>query len=223
MRSKNTLFLLSIFCISLWTCKKDESGIKAINLGYDYFPNSTGTYIEYEVDSIHYGIEIDSTHFFLREEYAEDFVDDEGQAAVRIERYKRPTDTDTWILTDVWSQKRTTTTAERVEEDQRYVRMIFPVSSDAMWDGNAYNSMDPWEYSYQDIAEPYTFNGNTYSNTLRVQQRSSINLVDQEEAYEYYEKGTGLVYKYLMDLNFQDQVITGVEMTMWMIDEGDLE
>jgi hypothetical protein len=204
-------------------CKKNEPDVSAIDLGYEYFPNISGKYIEYEVDSIHYSAENDTTHFFLREEYAEDFVDGEGQAAVRIERYKRTSADEPWILKDVWSQKRTTTTAERIEENQRFVRLVFPVSPDATWDGNAYNSMDTWEYEYQEITEPFEYEGLTFPNTLKVQQRNNINLVDQEEAYEYYAKGIGLVHKRLMDLNFQDQQITGVDMTMWMIDQGEFE
>ena len=75
------IFSMSLLALMLIAsgCKKDTTD-QDIDLGYDYFPNMAGTFIEYEVDSIHYGIDVDTVHFYLREELVNQFVG-------RIRRY----------------------------------------------------------------------------------------------------------------------------------------
>lgn len=212
--------LLALFCGAfVFGCKK-KTDYEAIDFGYNYFPNGLSTYIDYEVDSISYGTINDTTHFFLREKVAEEFVDNEGQLATRLERYKRPNLDADWTLTDVWFQKRTTTTAERVEENIRYVRLTFPIKPENNWDGNVYNTEDVWNYRYSNIAVPYEMNGQTFEKTLRVNQRNNINLIDQEDAWEVYAEGIGLIHKKLTDLTFQNQEIVGVSYEMRVIDYG---
>lgn len=191
-----------------------------IDFGYKYFPNGLSTYIDYEVDSIHYGTVNDTTHFFLREKVAEEFVDNEGQLSMKLERYKRPNLDAPWELTDVWFQKRTTTTAERIEENIRYVRLTFPIKPENTWDGNVYNTEDTWNYQYTNINAPYQLNGIDYKKTIRVNQRNNINLIDQEEAWEIYAEDVGLVHKKLIDLTFQNLEIVGVSYEMRAIDFG---
>ncbi|WP_306639785.1 hypothetical protein [Sanyastnella coralliicola] len=203
-------------------CAK-ETDFEAIDLGYDYFPNTEGTFIEYEVDSINYGIEVDTVHFYLKEVIAEEFIDDEGNLATRIERFKKFNMDDEYVLTDVWVQKRTSTTAERIEENFRYVRLAFPVEAGEVWDGNAYNIEEAWDYTYTSIGGSYNNGVLPFSNTLRVRQRENINLVDQESAWEVYARGIGLVHKKLTDLNYQFFEITGVDMEMRAIAFGTVE
>jgi hypothetical protein len=201
------------------SCKKKED-ITPIDLGYDYFPNEVGKFIEYEVDSTHYGITEQDFHFYVREERLEDYVDGEGQVAVRIERFKKTNLGDQWVLSDVWVQKRTSTTAERLEENRRFVRLAFPVNIDQKWDGNAYNDLDEWEHSYESIGVSKSFGALPFSKTLTVNQRHNVNLVDQEIAEEVYAFGVGLVYKKFIDLNFQNFEVTGVEYEMTVTDYG---
>lgn len=212
-------------CIALLgfaACKEDVD-YSEIDLGYDYYPNVVGSYIEYEVDSIHYGIEIDTTEFFLREVIAEDFIDDGGNQAYRIERYKKFSQDAEYQLTDVWVQLRTPTTGERVEENQRYVRLVFPVKAGETWDGNAYNTLDEWQYRYASIDQPYTLSPLQFGRTLRVNQRNNVNLVDQEVAWEVYARGVGMIQKKLIDLEFQNNEITGIDLEMKAIAYGTIE
>ncbi|MCH2200055.1 MAG: hypothetical protein MK081_14855 [Flavobacteriales bacterium] len=216
------LFTILTGAAILSGCTK-ETDFEAIDLGYDYFPNIEGTFIEYEVDSINYGIEVDTVHFYLKEVIAEEFIDDEGNLATRIERFKKFNMDDEYVLTDVWVQKRTSTTAERIEENFRYVRLAFPVETGEVWDGNAYNIEEAWDYTYTAIGVSYNNGVLPFSNTLRVRQRENINLVDQESAWEVYARGIGLVHKKLTDLNYQFFEITGVDMEMRAIAFGTVE
>ena len=215
----STLLLVAVV---LFGCKKSDPA-EEIDLGYDYFPNVVGTYIEYYVDSTSFGVSEQNFTFWLREELTESFVDDEGQVAIRVTRYKRQSEEGEWVQTDVWTQKRTTTTSERVEENQRFVRLAFPVNAEQSWDGNAYNTMDEWQHTYSGIGTAKTIGGLQYSNTVTVEQRNNVNLVDQEIASEIYAYGVGLVQKSFTDLSFQNFEVTGVQMTMMATDYGLIE
>lgn len=202
-------------------CKKNKEEIE-IDLGYDYYPNKVGTYIEYEVDSIHYGVDIDTVHFYLREELVNEFVDQQNQLAVRVHRYKKFNMADEWELKDVWVQKTTPTSAERVEENIRYVRMVFPINDEQRWDGNAYNTDNEWEHQYVTIDKSLAMSGFTFSKTLSIRQRNSINLIDQEKASEIYAKNVGLISKSFLDLTFQNLIIVGNDVEWTLIDFGDI-
>jgi len=110
-----------------------------------------------------------------------------------------------------------------LEENQRFVRLIFPVNEGKSWNGNAYNTSEPWNYNYTNVDEPYSLDLLSFSKTLTVNQRNNINLVDQEIAYEVYAYGVGMVYKQLTDLEYQNFQVTGVEVEMKAIGYGTLE
>jgi hypothetical protein len=107
-------FVLAI--VVLHSCK-EETDPTSIDLGYDYFPNKLGTYIIYQVDSIGLGIEDDTASYQVKEVLTEEFVDGANQLAMRVERFKRFSENDAWVLSDIWTQKRTSSAAMRTEED----------------------------------------------------------------------------------------------------------
>ncbi|MEO0405150.1 MAG: hypothetical protein AAF193_09795, partial [Bacteroidota bacterium] len=189
---------LSILVI-LSSCR-EEPDFEELDLGYDYFPNLAGTFIDYQVDSISYGIEVDTTSFFLRHRLGDSFVDGEGERAVELERYRRTALDQDWVLTDVWVEKSTNTTGERVEENERFVKMIFPLSEGKTWDGNSLNERDPWTYRCTQFDEPYSEEGVSFTETVFIEQRNLQNLVDQEVAYEVYARDIGMVFKQFTDI-----------------------
>ena len=87
---KHTLpTLLAIAAIgTLAGCSKDEPA--EVDMGYDYFPQNIGHWIEYQVDSMRVrlvaGNVLDTTLFSypLREELVENITDAEGRPAQRI-------------------------------------------------------------------------------------------------------------------------------------------
>lgn len=215
---KHLLYLI-ICCATLVACKS-EPDYEEIDLGYDYFPNISGTFIEYEVDSIHYGITVDTTHFFLREVKADDFVDDSDQRATTIERYKRLSELDDWVLADVWTQKVTLNTAERVEENERFIRLVFPLEEGKTWNGNSFNLRDEWTYNCRTFDAPYALENVSFSQACIIQQRNVSNLVNQQIYTEVYGRDIGLVYKHYTDLGFQDGSIAGDVVSIQYIDHG---
>jgi len=215
--------LLSILLCFIFSsgCKKDGDAV-VVDLGYEYFPNRIGTYIIYEVDSTGYGINGEvNLQYEVKELLAEEFVDGENQLAVKVERYQRLDDGDAWVLSDVWTQKRTNSSAQRIEEDVRFIRLGFPVELDKTWNGNAYNTMQPWNYKITSVDVPLFYNGLTFEKTATVFQRNNVNLIEEEIASEIYAKGVGMIYKRLKDVSFQQGELIGLDMTMTIIDFGE--
>ncbi len=213
--------LLALLCIAvLASCKKKELDPAEIDFGYEYFPLKQGLYRHYLVDSIGHDITSDTSSFQIKEVLGPSYTDNTGHPAYEIMRYKRAGNGMPWTLNAVWTAKRTPTTAERYDNNERFIRMVFPIKEDSNWDGNAQNLRAPWMHTYSGIGSAVQVGPFTFENTLRVNQRNNINLVDQELAYEIYAYNIGLIYKKYIDLNFQEDGIFGVEMEMRLIDYG---
>lgn len=214
------LYLSCALLIVLFSGCRKEPDYEAIDLAYDYFPNLTDSFIEYQVNTIVYGTTNDTLQYLLREYISESFIDAIGHPSTRVERSVRSTINEPYQLVEVWSQKRTTTAVERVEDNQRFIRFIFPPEKGRAWNGNAYNTLDEWNYEFVEIGVPRTIGAFTFDETAFIQQRDNVNLVEQQVAYEVYARGVGLIEKYYRNLSFQGGQIVGEETEMRVIGFG---
>ncbi len=215
----------------------NKSEILSIDRGEDYFPLHKGKYWDYKVDSISYKLRnttnhtVDSFHrsFFVRELVGDTLRDAAGRPSYRLERYTRPSRDSAWKLEDVWLITRTTATAERVEEDQRFLKLAFPVNKATKW--NCVQFIDPYtelsiwgertvaaysadkgwgvQSKYTSIDVPYTLNGRTYDSTATIlfadsDANSSGGAGTNRRYYqEVYARNVGLIYKRLEILDTQ--------------------
>ncbi len=192
----------------------DEDPVTIPDVGYDYFPIAIGTFVEYRADSIYHdqpnvnitGIH-DTTAYYIKELIESEFMDAAGEQSLRLERYKRNTEAETWVLADVWFQKRTAANAQKVEENTRYIKLAFPLRAGITWDGNALNVLDTWQYVIDSLNVGRTFGSLTFSKTATVVQRVNSNFVEDELAYEIYAPGVGLIYRYHRDLDTRFEFI----------------
>jgi hypothetical protein len=106
-------------------------------------------------------------------------------------------------LIDVWTQKRTGTTAERVEENLRFVKLEFPVAEGGNWNGNAFNNLGTQQYKYVNVGKFADVGILQFDNTITVEQKNNVNLVDEEVFYEIYAVDIGLVLRHSTDLDKQ--------------------
>lgn len=194
-------------CFGLLACKEEGLNESDIDLGYGYFPVEVGSFIEYRADSIWHdqpdpeieGIH-DTTTYFIRETIESLISDAQDEPSMRIVRYKRSEPLEEWRLTDVWLAKRTAQNAQKVEENVRYVKMAFPISASAMWNVNALNSKGEWRAHYDSLFVETEIQGMIFPKTVKVVQRDSKNLIDDEFAYEVYAESVGLIKRYERDL-----------------------
>lgn len=200
------------------SCNKEG---EAEDFHYDYFPVEIGTYVVYDVHQIIYDLNSSDERFQIKEVIESEFEDNLGRPSLRIERYKRDSAGDDWKIKDIWYATRTNSQAEKIEENERYVKMVFPVRDYQEWDGNVYNTQSEWLYYYDSIGNSRSINGLSFNETVKVVQRENFNLIEEEFAYEIYAKGVGLIYKELIDVDYSDPSNkTGIELYQTVIEYG---
>jgi hypothetical protein len=204
LRTKHFAWLaVLIFVIStLSSCKKD-SNLSPANMGYRYFPVQTGHWVSYAVDSISWDDftgNVDTFHFQIKEQFESQFYDDQNRLCVRIERYKRESDTSEWDLKDIWYACQTASTVEKTEENVRYVKLIFPIEEGGSWNGNAQNIMDAQDYEYTDAHVFRQLGGFSFDSTSRVLQRDEATQISKNLEEEIFATGIGMIYKRYINL-----------------------
>lgn len=219
MTLKVKLFFSFIIAIGMVSCKEDVQTLPF--MGYDYFPDSVGHYVIYRVDSIWTDDAFnrkDTFLFKLKERIESKFIDDEGRPSQRLERFKRDLDSMPFLfsnISDVWFATRTATRAEKVEENVRYVKLIFPVNNDETWNGNAFNTEEDFgiDYKFMNVNEPFTdtLTGIAFDSTVTVLQIERILPVSLSlYSLEVYANNIGLVYKHFYSLDKQKECDTCV-------------
>lgn len=200
-----TLFLFISSCE-----KDDKSVVTPIDLTLQYFPIDSGLTRYYDIDSIFWDPFTntrDTISYPLKEVIVGTFIDNEGRLAQRVERFKQDI-VGNWIIYKVWSSYRNAQRAEKVEDNVRYVKLVFPISIGVTWNGNAYNTLTPRNYEFIFVGAPDIFNNFTFNETVRVQEDDEpANLLNDFYAEEKYAKNVGCYYRYISDLEFN--FITG--------------
>lgn len=202
-------FCILFVCFSFFiSCKKDKS-TSTVDIGYNYYPDAVGSYIEYDVDSIVYDDFDHDTDYYkyrLKEVVESIFPDNAGRPTMRLERYIKTYnpnlsyDSMPWVLSDVWSATKTNTAVEKTEENIKFLKLVFPVTKGTEWNGNAFNVNGEETYTYTDINTARTFNSLSFDSTLIVTQRDIQNLIKKEYYVEVYAKGVGMVHKQSFDI-----------------------
>lgn len=219
-----------LLCLS--SCKDDSVSPSIENSYAGYFPLDSGFWIEYQADSIvHLDIDdpfnldtaIDNYSFQIREEIDSGFVDAEGDWAYRISRFKRLNDSLPWDFLNLWTAKMTNTSAQRVEDNIRFVKLSFPINERKTWNGNAYNYFIEEDYFYQDIHIPFSLNGLNFDSSVTVIQNDFTSNVNRILKKEIYANHVGMVFKQQDSLNTVHLpsglvlILNGVEYQMKII------
>lgn len=212
MKLSAKIFFLFILAINIVSCTEEVQTLPY--MGYDYFPDTTGHYVIYRVDSIWTDDAFnrkDTFIFKLKERIESKFLDNENRMSQRLERFKTDTNLDFVFndISDVWYATLTAARAEKIEENVRYVKLIFPVENDKTWNGNAFNTEEDFgtEYKFLKVHEPFTdtLTGFHFDSTVTVLQIDWQPLFDYRiHVVEVYAKNIGLVYKYYYKVSRQN-------------------
>lgn len=202
IRNFFSFFLLPLAIIlSVFSCK-DKSDTLAINYQYDYAPVDSGHYVIYDVDSIVYGTSRDTASYQLMEIVTDTFYDNLNEQAYRLERFRRADENSPWGIDRVWYTKRTATNFQKVEDDIKFVKLVFPPAQDEEWNGNLFvPTVEPfkiyrnWNYQYTEVNAPYTIGSLSFDSTLTVLEVDDENLIEKTLRKEVYAKGVGLIYQ----------------------------
>ncbi len=189
-----------LLLIIIASCKSKET--PPAEMFYSYAPNEIGSWIEYEVEEVfHSSLGKDTIHYFLIEKITNDFIDNEGRLTLKIERSWKDSLQGTYITKDIWFGNKTKTTYEKVEENQRFTKLIFPISTSQKWDGNAFNNLTNWEYTYTDLHVEKTINNLLFDSTITVKQIDNINPFQHQVASEIFANNIGMVHKEYINID----------------------
>ena len=224
---KKTLLFSLLVCALLTanSCKKDT--IQLPEPSYrEYFNDAVGSFIIYECDSIIYddfNQSIDTNSFLIKEYFQSNFVDNSGRNAIRVERWKKPIDSLNWFLKDVWSLVKTDVQVEKVEEDLRFVKLVFPVRESLQWNTNALNSLDARTVTYSKVHQAFSTDSMQFDSTITVENIDPTNLVSEYRNTEVFAKNAGMIYKKFVDVKYivpTNEIKSGVVFTMKAIEIG---
>lgn len=191
--------LLFIFFIT--SCKKQESSNNS-SIDFSYCPLKVGNWIAYNVVDINIDepSKVHDTLNYKIKEIIESKFEDNKMLVYRIERFIKMSDSVGWTIKDVWFANYTTNSIQKVEENVRFVKIVFPVIINNSWNGNAYNLNDSKEYEITTLDIPETINSLTFDSVMHVTQLNISNLIEKKLEIEKYAKNIGLVYKELTDI-----------------------
>ncbi|MCO5260664.1 MAG: hypothetical protein M9916_11015 [Crocinitomicaceae bacterium] len=201
--------LILLIAIGLVSCKKET---KEVNFHFDYFGDEQGRYVMYDVQEITHLSDGSKnyTNYQLKTVIGDTVHDNSGRIGNKFFRYKRIDPMDEWQLKDVWFIIIADYKGELVEENQRVIKLVFAPTKNKSWNGNAFNTDDALEYTYNGIHEPFNVNGFQLDSTVKVMQEDISNLIQYRKKYEIYAKGIGLVKKHYQHLNINNFDITNV-------------
>lgn len=212
-------YIIAIF-LFVFACKTVE---EPTLIGQDYFPVNVGDYWVYEMDSISFDAfnEVsDTLHYFIREEIANTFYDVRDSLSYAVDVYYKLDSADNWTFKRTEVSNRNLYRAERVEEDHRFVKLVFPVKDKKSWDGNQLNIHEPLFYRFRNVASPKTVAGINYPNVLMVEQEDDSNFFQRKLSLEYYAYQVGLIKKEFISTEEQFGVLAGSKYTKTLIEAG---
>jgi hypothetical protein len=191
------------------SCSKKKIAQDNSLLGLDYYPNTIGKYVIYDVDSLVYTDLPKDTLVFkyrIKEKLAETYTDNSGMQAIRLERFikkydaSRSYDSIPWTIKEVWMVNADEKSIQVVESNVRFTKLIFPVQEKSNWNGNARNTLGDEFYSYDYVDKTETLNGITLEKVLLVKQKDYRTLISYDSKTEKYAKGIGLIYREIKKL-----------------------
>lgn len=229
-------FIWLLFGLALISCAGNNDEIIPPQLGHEFFPLKTGAYVIYKADSIHHDQPVadipgihDTLSYYIKEVIDEEFNDAEEKPSMRIVRYKRQNPDDEWQLKNIWYARINNLNAQRVEENKRYIKMGFPISTRATWDGNALNDLKEWRCTYDSLYQSKKMGDLHFNQTVTVNMHKYLTEVNDEFAKEIYAKDVGLIFRHhkvlftrpsYLNNRSAKNIISGYEYTWQIVEYG---
>lgn len=204
---KKITSLLLVLAVLVACNRNDDDATVAPSIGYNYFPLNIGSTWIYKVDSIAYDDNgptqaIDTFIYQYKEHIAETIEDDMGKPLYIINRYFRMHDSDTWEQVRNFAAQIVDNKAKRVEENNRFVRLVFPLKARNMWDGNLFNAQGSQIFKIVEFETPYVFQNNTVKS-VKVEESNVTNFIEEIKRYQTYAENIGRVALVYDSLNTQ--------------------
>ena len=225
MKTSKLLVVSAMLLLSgslIISCTEDSVKDITVYQAMDYYPLAIGKYITYKTDSIHYfeTIANDTVHVDIKEVLTDTFRDGSNILNYKIERFSRPTGTESWTLVGTGTVNYKDVSVEKVENNLRYIKLVSPVEKDVEWKGHAYlgglssipvdqqcnnlEFLEGWEFCYTKVREPELVGDFNFDDVITVVQNGSQDLIEFNQSEEKYAKGVGMVYRFFRHYTTQN-------------------
>jgi hypothetical protein len=217
------LTLLAVIVLVFSQCNQKE---KLVSEPVDAYLNlQVGKYVIYRLDSMKFvNLDTVKSSYQAKDEIDATLTDNLGRPSWRVIRYLRDlAGTQPWTVSMTYMITIDKGTAEVIENNFRYLKLKQPINEGFNWKGNSYISLyssdpdwdyrflDDWDYSYENVGQPYTPLSGPVENTITVNQRDEVlgfpndplGYSERNFALEVYGKGIGLIYKDFLHSQYQ--------------------
>ncbi len=208
-RFLNIFLFAIVILLSFTTCKREVYEFPQFDT--TYFPIDSGTYAIYNVKYVLYNDfegRVDTFNYLLKEQIGEIETDNLGKPYRRVERYVLDENSISWQFRQVWAAQKQDNFAYRIEDNQRFVVISFPLYRGKEWDGLVYIRKDTtisipggtidmykdWNnFTVIALDEPDIVAGISYDSVLTIRRVDKINNIERRFSYEKYAKNKGLI------------------------------
>lgn len=217
-------FILFSLFLLLSACNDQEQVLDdfKLDLGKEYAPLKVGQFVVYQVDSIIFDPvgekKIDTTSLQVKEEIVSSYEAPNEQTIFVVERYERQDASEKWRVTNVWSIYFVNNTLVRVEDNLRFIKLIFPVIPKKKWNpnvnfdddinitvaGETLKMFKDWTSSIEKIEDELIVNGLIFKDVATIFPVNNENLIEYRYGIEQYAKNIGLIYRELWILDTQN-------------------
>jgi hypothetical protein len=227
MKKLQVLFIISLVLITAGGCKKTVGTPSATIQPTDYLQLQVGKYVTYRLDSlqfVNFGSQDTIVSYQAMDVVDTLITDNLGRPSWRVIRYlSDTTGTAPWVPDITYMVTVTKQDVEVVENNLRFIKLVYPVSNGYNWSGNSYidvtsdtfnvlTYMQGWNYTYDSVGLLFNTLGGTVANSLTVIQEPDITNGDfsdptrfseRDYSTEVYGKGIGLIYKSFLHQEYQ--------------------
>ncbi len=185
------------------SCKKKTENYTSP--GAEFYNYAPGDVRDYWVDSQAYewtSGNLLKYHFLLREKVMDTFTDLAGNLALRVEQYLSRDTGRSYQFYKLQSIVIDKYGMQKVEDNQRYVKMSIPIKLKRKWDGNIYNDLGAKEYKYTGVGVSYANDFLASKDCVEVTQQDDSTLISRDLQQEVYGKNFGLFYKYAKSIQY---------------------
>ena len=182
-------------------------------LGYQFYPLSVGNEWVYQVDSsrIQGNNIIHSTSQV--KEHIKELISMSGDDKVyAVERSYRKTSLDNWKVTGIWKVEKNDNRIIRTEENQKFIKLVFPNNKSTTWDGNVFfDDSQPylsgadmiddffldWKYKVTETDSTLQLKTLSFSDVIEVTHvnEKDVGGVGNKKSIEYFAPNVGLIKK----------------------------
>ena len=223
------VFFFICINILISSCKKNvDIPVKEdFTSDFAYFGLKKGKFIEYDVTHIVHDDEVDihdTTKYRLKTIIGDTVTDNQGRKASKYIRLLWNDSKDIWEIKDIWTAIIDGKNAELTDENQRLIKLTFPIKENVYWNPSIFSTLSNENYMFRNIHASLKGKDYSFDSTVTVLQNKYFTLVDYKYQTETYAKNVGLISKYFKNLRIKNfdtlQVKKGEECFYTMIKFG---